>query len=165
MIKPFFAVPPQAQKPFNFWAMLARSVVFSSMPSITVDGLPNFLVSRRMRIRCCSFSISPQTHKSFGSPHVVQTSAMTLNHSIVNGVYKSFKANGAFTVWLLLVATVVRLCTRWTTCWNHKGRVSKGFKNKAETFCSGTKNANSFLEQGTENHSKAEKHHFEGCTT
>jgi hypothetical protein len=44
-----------------------------------------------MRIRCCSFSISPQTHKSFGSPQVVQTSAMTLNHSIVDGVYKSFK--------------------------------------------------------------------------
>jgi hypothetical protein len=44
-----------------------------------------------MRIRCCSFSISPQTHKSFGSPHVEQTSAMTLKHSIVMEIYKSFK--------------------------------------------------------------------------
>ena len=73
IIRPFFAVPPQAQKPFKFLAKLARLELLSSMPSITVDGLPNFLVSRRMRIRCCSFSISPQTHKSFGSPHVVQT--------------------------------------------------------------------------------------------
>ena len=76
--KPFFAVPPHAQKALSLWARSARSVVFSSMPSMTVVGLPNFLVSSRMRIRCCSFSISPQTHKSFGSPHVGQTSAMAL---------------------------------------------------------------------------------------
>jgi len=91
IIRPFFAVPPQAQKPFNFWAMLARFEFRSSMPSITVVGLPNFLVSSLMRIRCCSFSISPQTHRSFGSPQVVQTSAMTLIDSNVVGVYKSFK--------------------------------------------------------------------------
>jgi hypothetical protein len=47
-----------------------------------------------MRIRCCSFSISPQTHKSFGSPHVVQTSAMTLTVELAVAVYKSFKAVG-----------------------------------------------------------------------
>jgi len=91
IMRPFFAVPPQAQKPFNFWAMLARFEFRSSMPSITVVGLPNFLVSSLMRIRCCSFSISRQTHRSFGSPHVVQTSAMTLIDSNVVGVYKSFK--------------------------------------------------------------------------
>ena len=91
MIKPFFAVPPQAQKLLRFLAIVARLLLRSSMPSITVDGLPNFLVSRRMRIRCCSFSISPQTHKSFGSPHVVQTSAMNLRVRLVLDVYKSFK--------------------------------------------------------------------------
>jgi len=62
------------------------------MPSTIVFALPNFLVSSLIRIRCCSFSISPQTHKSFGSPHVEQTSAMTLQHSIVTAIYKSFKA-------------------------------------------------------------------------
>ena len=91
MIKPLFAVPPQAQYAFSLCARSARSVVFSSMPSMTVVGLPNFLVSRRMRIRCCSFSISPQTHKSFGSPHVGQTSAMTLKlYCMLDDVYKSF---------------------------------------------------------------------------
>ena len=77
MIWPFLAVPPHAQKPFSLCAMSAR-FESSSMPSIMVVGLPNFLVSSLMRIRCCSFSISPQTHKSFGRPHVGQTSAMTL---------------------------------------------------------------------------------------
>ena len=95
MIRPFFEVPPQAQKPFSFWAMFARFEFRSSMPSMMVVGLPNFLVSSLMRILCCSFSISPQTHKSFGSPHVEQTSAMTLKHSIVIGIYKSFKVGAA----------------------------------------------------------------------
>ena len=71
--------------------MLARFELRSSMPSIIVVGLPNFLVSSLIRIRCCSFSISPQTHKSLGSPHVGQTSAMTLIVSNVVDVYKSFK--------------------------------------------------------------------------
>jgi len=66
------------------------------MPSITVVGLPNFLVSSLMRIRCCSFSISPQTHRSFGSPQVVQTSAMTLTVELAVAVYKSFK--GCFAI-------------------------------------------------------------------
>ena len=61
------------------------------MPSMMVVDLPNFLVSSRMRIRCCSFSISPQTHRSFGCPHVEQTSAMTLNSELATAVYKSFK--------------------------------------------------------------------------
>jgi len=61
------------------------------MPSTMVVGLPNFLVSSRIRIRSCSFSISPQTHKSFGSPHVVQTSAMNLNNELSSEIYKSFK--------------------------------------------------------------------------
>jgi len=61
------------------------------MPSIMVVGLPNFRVSSLMRILCCSFSISPQTHKSFGSPHVEQTSAMTLISELPTDVYKSFK--------------------------------------------------------------------------
>ena len=89
MISPLFAVPPQAQNDFSLWASSARSVVFSSMPSMTVLGLPNFLVSSRMRMRCCSFSISPQTHMSFGSPHVGQTSAMNLTFRMVDDVYKS----------------------------------------------------------------------------
>ena len=58
--------------------MSGRSVFLASMPSTIVDGLPNFRVSSRMRILCCSFSISPQAHKSFGSPHVGQISAMML---------------------------------------------------------------------------------------
>jgi len=112
IIKPFLDVPPHAQKAFSLWAMSARSVVFSSMPSMTVVGLPNFLVSRRMRIRCCSFSISPQTHKSFGSPQVVQTSAMNLTVSMVTEIYKIFKLEVGFcrrlktqidNFWLLLV--------------------------------------------------------------
>ncbi len=79
---------------------------------MTVVGLPNFRVSRRMRIRCCSFSISPQTHKSFGSPHVVQTSAMNLTLCIVAEIYKTFKMGDGFCgrlktqiddFWLLLV--------------------------------------------------------------
>jgi hypothetical protein len=64
-----------------------------------------------MRIRCCSFSISPQTHKSFGSPHVVQTSAMNLTLCMVTEIYKSFKGVGMFlgvVNWVWLVA--VRCC-------------------------------------------------------
>jgi hypothetical protein len=57
------------------------------MPSTVVVGLPNFLVSSRMRILSCFFSISPQTHKSFGNPHVVQTSAITLNSQLAIGIY------------------------------------------------------------------------------
>ena len=82
MIWPFLEVPPQAQKVFSFCAKSDRFELCSSIPSTMVLALPNFLVSSLMRIRCCSFSISPQTHKSFGSPHVEQTSAMTLKHSI-----------------------------------------------------------------------------------
>ena len=97
IINPALDVPPQAQKALSLCAMSARSVVFSSIPSITVVGLPNFLVSRRMRMRCCSFSISPQTQRSFGSPHVVQTSAMTVSPlGLVTEIYKSFKADGGF---------------------------------------------------------------------
>ena len=91
MIWPFLLVPPQAQYVLSFCATLDKLEFLSSMPSIMVVALPNFLVSRRMRIRCCSFSISPQTHKSFGSPHVEQTSAMTLNRELSTAVYKSFK--------------------------------------------------------------------------
>src|SRR5208283_3357890 len=65
----------------------------SSIPSITVVGLPNFRVSSLTRILCCSFSISPQTHKSLGSPHVEQTSAMTLNIKLSSAIYKSFKSD------------------------------------------------------------------------
>ena len=72
--------------------MPAKFMFLSSMPSITVLGLPNFRVSSLTRIRCCSFSISPQTHKSLGSPHVEQTSAMTLNTELASGIYKSFKS-------------------------------------------------------------------------
>jgi hypothetical protein len=32
-------------------------------------------------MRCCSFSISPQAHRSFGSPQVGQISAMMLSGS------------------------------------------------------------------------------------
>ena len=71
--------------------MLDKFEFLSSMPSIMVVALPNFLVSSRMRIRCCSFSISPQTHRSLGSPHVEQTSAMTLNRELAPAIYKSFK--------------------------------------------------------------------------
>jgi len=99
IIWPFFAVPPQAQKVFSFWARLARFVFLSFMPSSMVVGLPNLRVSSLMRILCCSFSISLQTHKSFGSPHVGQISAMTLklklpwwyirfsNQSSIIGIY------------------------------------------------------------------------------
>jgi hypothetical protein len=44
-----------------------------------------------MRILCCSFPISPQTHRSLGSPHIGQISAMMLNTTIPAAVYKIFK--------------------------------------------------------------------------
>ncbi len=91
IMSPFLEVPPHAQNPFSFCARLGRFELLSSIPSIMVLGLPNFLVSSLMRIRCCSFSISPQTHKSFGSPQVEQTSAMTLILSNVTDIYKTFK--------------------------------------------------------------------------
>ena len=59
------------------------------MPSIMVVGLPNFRVSSRMRIFCCSFSISLHAHKSLGSPHVGQISAIMLQAVMVVGIYKS----------------------------------------------------------------------------
>jgi len=71
--------------------MLVKFEFLSSIPSIMVVALPNFRVSRRIRMRCCSFSISPQTHRSLGSPHVEQTSAMTLIRELSTGIYKSFK--------------------------------------------------------------------------
>jgi len=86
--------------------MLDKFEFLSSMPSIMVVALPNFLVSSRMRMRCCSFSISPQTHRSLGSPHVEQTSAMTLNRELAPAIYKSFKCLRliflALRNWLLL---------------------------------------------------------------
>ena len=91
MICPFLWVPPQAQYVLSFCAMLCKSEFLSSIPSMMVVALPNFRVSRRMRIRCCSFSISPQTQRSLGNPHVEQTSAMTLNNEIISDIYKSFK--------------------------------------------------------------------------
>lgn len=91
MIWWFLAVPPHAQKPFRLFAMPARSVVLSSMPSTIVVGLPNFRVSSLTRILCCSFSISPQAHKSFGSPQVEQISAMMLNPVMATAIYKIFK--------------------------------------------------------------------------
>ena len=87
----------------------------SSIPSTIVDGLPNLRVSSRIRIRCCSFSISPQTHKSFGSPHVGQTSAMTLKRRMETLVYKSFKAFCCFShfgcCWSVMVGFFVRFLT------------------------------------------------------
>ncbi len=77
-IWPFLAVPPQAQYAFIFWASLPMSISLVSMPSMMVTALPNFLVSKRTLIRCCSLLISPQTHMSFGNPHVGQISAMML---------------------------------------------------------------------------------------
>ena len=78
MIWSFLAVPPQAQNVFIFWASRPMSVSFVSMPSMMVTALPNFLVSRRTLIRCCSLLISPQTHMSWGSPHVGQISGIVL---------------------------------------------------------------------------------------
>lgn len=91
IIWPFLLVPPQAQYPLSFCATLDKFEFLSSIPSIMVVGRPNFLVSSLIRILCCSFSISPQTHKSLGSPHVEQTSAMTLNIELASAIYKSFK--------------------------------------------------------------------------
>ena len=87
MIWLFLAVPPQAQKAFIFWASLLMSVSLSSMPSIMVTALPNFLVSKRILIRCCSLPISPQTQMSRGRPHVGQISAMMLQHRIEERSY------------------------------------------------------------------------------
>jgi len=78
-IWPFFAVPPQAQKVFIFWASLPMSMSLSFIPSIMVTALPNFLVSNRTLMRCCSLLISPQTHMSLGRPHVGQISGIVLN--------------------------------------------------------------------------------------
>jgi hypothetical protein len=55
-------------------------------------------------MRCCSFSISPQTQRSLGSPHVEQTSAMTLNRELASAIYKSFKGGALiFLVYALLI--------------------------------------------------------------
>jgi len=54
------------------------SVSFVSMPSMMVTALPNFLVSRRTLILCCSLLISPHTQMSFGKPHVGQISGIVL---------------------------------------------------------------------------------------
>jgi len=75
----FLAVPPQAQKAFIFCASRPMSMSLSFMPSMTVTALPNFLVSKRILMRCCSLLISLQTHMSLGSPHVGQISAIVLN--------------------------------------------------------------------------------------
>ena len=50
----------------------------SFSPSMMVTALPNFLVSKRTLMRCCSLLISLQTHMSFGSPHVGQISGIVL---------------------------------------------------------------------------------------
>lgn len=84
-------MPPHAQKFFSFWARLARFVFLSFIPSTIVVGLPHFLVSSLMRILCCSFPISLQTHKSLGSPHIGQMSAMMLRLTIAMAIYKIFK--------------------------------------------------------------------------
>ncbi len=88
MICPLLAVPPQAQNVFIFCARRPMSVSFVSMPSMMVTGLPNFLVSKRTLIRCCSLLISLQTHMSWGSPHVGQISGIVslLLGNIVGGI-------------------------------------------------------------------------------
>ena len=78
MISSFFAVPPHAQKVLSFWARRLRLVSFSSMPSTMVTAFLHFLVSKRIRMRCCSLLISSQTQMSWGSPQVGQISAMLL---------------------------------------------------------------------------------------
>ncbi len=78
MISSFFAVPPQAQNDLSRWASRLKSASFSVIPSTMVTAFPHFLVSKRTRIRCCSFPISSQTQISEGSPHVGQISAMIL---------------------------------------------------------------------------------------
>ena len=79
MISLFFAVPPQAQKVLSLWARRLRLVSLSLMPSMMVTALFHFLVSKRIRMRCCSLLISSQTQMSWGSPQVGQISAMILN--------------------------------------------------------------------------------------
>ena len=78
MIWSFLAVPPQAQNVFIFWASRPMSVSLGSMPSTMVTARPNFLVSRRTLMRCCSLLISLQTQMSWGSPHVGQISGIVL---------------------------------------------------------------------------------------
>jgi hypothetical protein len=46
-------------------------------------------------MRCCSFSISPQAHKSLGRPQVGQISAMMLNGSKGIELFKTFKHSSA----------------------------------------------------------------------
>ena len=41
-----------------------------------VVAFPHFLVSSRTLTSCCSMLMVPQTHRSLGSPHVAQTSAI-----------------------------------------------------------------------------------------
>jgi hypothetical protein len=90
MISSFFAVPPQAQKALSFWANLLRFASLSLMPSTMVTAFPHFLVSKRTRIRCCSFPISSQTQMSVGSPQVGQISAMILTTKVFIAIYKIF---------------------------------------------------------------------------
>jgi len=64
---------------------MSRSLSF--IPSIIVTALPNFLVSKRTLMRCCSLLISPQTHISLGKPHVGQISGIVLKAYQIGGEY------------------------------------------------------------------------------
>jgi hypothetical protein len=98
MISSFFAVPPQAQKALSLWARRLRLASLSLMPSTIVTAFPHFLVSKRTRIRCCSFPISSQTQISEGNPHVGQISAMILKYKGCFDLYKIFNLLGFDTV-------------------------------------------------------------------
>ena len=143
MICPFLLVPPHAQYVLSFCAMLDKFEFLSSMPSTMVVALPNFRVSRRMRIRCCSFSISPQTHRSFGNPHVEQTSAMTLNRELSTEIYKSFKGSEMIFLgyeWLCLLEMefrsfllFFRLFLPLASYWKHKLKTTQTQPQQTKT--------------------------------
>lgn len=120
MIKPFLAVPPQAQNDFIFWASRPMSVSLVSMPSTMVTARPNFLVSRRTLMRCCSLLISPQTQMSLGSPHVGQISGIVLcclgNNVVVFKNWVRFRQFASFFLFPVVFRCFFLFCVVLGSC-------------------------------------------------
>src|SRR6266571_4704840 len=76
MMALFLEVPPQAQYVFSFVARSGRLMLFPSIPSTIVAGLPHFRISMRTFTVCCSMLMVLQTQRSLGRPQVEQTSAI-----------------------------------------------------------------------------------------
>src|SRR5271157_1560610 len=73
-----FIVPPQAHFVLSSVESSLRSIFLSSMPWIIVAYLPKRLLSSVIFTRWDSLTISSQTQRSSGSPHLSQTATILL---------------------------------------------------------------------------------------